>query len=222
MTSLCLSDDHHAGHHDSRLPMRSGIIDRLSPPVRAELTPTFSLGKAAIIWCSSRHHIRYPRISPNPPQPVHLAYIQHLGSPHSPLSPLYHSSAVSTLTSLSTLTYIHPFDLAPESSASASFPHIGTPPVSAASARSRVSQYLAGHHARNSSPLTSFVMRVPHPSGSAYATRRSPLASPNKPSSPSFTPPSPLVLRPRKDELTRSGLRGARVGGAGVGGAGSG
>jgi hypothetical protein len=43
MTSLCLSDDHHTGYHDTRLPMRRGIIDRLSPPVRAELTPTCSL-----------------------------------------------------------------------------------------------------------------------------------------------------------------------------------
>jgi hypothetical protein len=94
MTFLYLSDDHHAGHNDTRFLMRRGIIDRLSPLVRAEVTPTFSLRQAAIIWCSSRHSTRYPRISPNPPQPVHLAYIQHLGSSHSPLSPLYHCSAV--------------------------------------------------------------------------------------------------------------------------------
>jgi hypothetical protein len=90
-------------------------------------------------------------VFPTPPQSAHTARIQHSSSSHSHLSPLYHPSAVNTPTSPSAFSFIHPFDSAPGSSASASYLHIGTPPVSAELARSQVVQSWAGQHARKSS-----------------------------------------------------------------------
>jgi hypothetical protein len=155
-------------------------------------------------------HSPLSQISPNPPQSTNSAHTQHSGSSHSHLSLLYHPSVVNTPTSPSAFSFIHPFAFAPGSSASATFTHIGTPPVSAASPRSQVSQYSAGHHAKKLSLVTGFAMGAPYPSGSAYPTHHSPSAShnepstpvtPNEPSSPSSIPPSPLVLRPDKDAL---------------------
>jgi hypothetical protein len=80
-------------------------------------------------------------------------------------------------TSPSAFSFIHSFGSAPGTLASASFPHIGISLVSAASTRSQASQYSAGHHAKKSSLVTGFALGAPYPSGPAYATRHSPLAT---------------------------------------------
>jgi hypothetical protein len=98
------------------------------------------------------------------PQSVHSAYFHHSGSTHSPPSPLYHFSAVSTPISLSAFSFIHPFDSAPGFLTSVSIPHVGILPSSAGSARSPIPLYSVGHHAEKSSLVTSFTMEsLTHP-----------------------------------------------------------
>jgi hypothetical protein len=140
-------------------------------------------------------HSPLSHTSPDPPQLPHSTHTQHSGSSHSPLSLLYCPYAINTPASLSAFSFIHPFGSAP-----GSFHHIKTPPVSAALARSQVSQHSEGHHARKSSLVTGFAPEALYPSGSAYTVRHSPPASPTEFSTP-LTPYEPASTSPISPSL---------------------